>query len=64
MIRLPVDPRHPDPEALARAVKAIAGGGVVALPTDTLYGLAVDPRQPVAVEALYGIKGRADQPLP
>ena len=65
MIRLPIDPRRPDPEALARAVKAIADGGVVALPTDTLYGLAVDPRQPAAVEALFRIKSRdAGQPVP
>ena len=33
----------PDPRAIAQAVEVLAAGGVVAFPTDTLYGLAVDP---------------------
>jgi L-threonylcarbamoyladenylate synthase len=65
MVRLRIDPRAPDPVALARAAETIAAGGVVAFPTDTLYGLAVDPRQPAAVDVLYRIKGRdASQPIP
>jgi len=44
---------------LAEAVTAIRGGGVVAFPTDTLYGLAADPRQPDALRRLMDLKGRA-----
>jgi L-threonylcarbamoyladenylate synthase len=65
LIRLRVDPLAPDPLVLARAVETIAGGGVVALPTDTFYGLAVDPRLAASVDALYRIKERdAGQPVP
>jgi L-threonylcarbamoyladenylate synthase len=44
---------------LAEAVTAIRRGGVVAFPTDTLYGLAADPRQPDALRRLMDLKGRA-----
>lgn len=65
MIRVPVDPLNPAPEALATAVGALRHGGVVAMPTDTLYGLAVDPRNELAVAALFRAKGRAaDRAVP
>jgi L-threonylcarbamoyladenylate synthase len=44
--------------AIARAVEALRAGHVVAFPTDTLYGLAVDPRSRPAVERLFALKGR------
>jgi L-threonylcarbamoyladenylate synthase len=43
---------------LLRAVTILRSGGVVAYPTDTLYGLAVDPRSTRAVERLFEIKPR------
>ena len=50
---------------LRQAAAALADGAVVAVPTDTVYGLAVDPAQPEAVERLFALKGRpADVPLP
>ncbi len=53
------------PAAYERAAAVIAQGGVVALPTDTFYGLAADPRQPEAVARLAAMKGRAlDKPFP
>jgi L-threonylcarbamoyladenylate synthase len=58
MIRITVSPDDPDPRAIAQAVEALAAGGVVAFPTDTLYGLAVDPRRDDAVEKLLALKGR------
>jgi L-threonylcarbamoyladenylate synthase len=62
---LTVDPLTPAPEALREAAKALAAGLVVAFPTDTLYALAVDPRNTQAVERLYAVKARGfDQPLP
>jgi L-threonylcarbamoyladenylate synthase len=43
----------------------LRAGGIVAFPTDTLYGLAVDPRRDDAVERLFALKGRrADAAVP
>jgi L-threonylcarbamoyladenylate synthase len=58
MQRIAVDAVDPDPAAIALAVEALRAGGVVAYPTDTLYGLAVDPRDSRAVERLFTLKGR------
>ena len=55
---LKIDPHAPDPTTLSVAATIIAGGGIVAYPTDTLYGLAVDPRDDAAVERLYRAKER------
>ncbi|HEY4441582.1 MAG TPA: L-threonylcarbamoyladenylate synthase [Candidatus Elarobacter sp.] len=53
-----------DGDVVARAVAALRGGGVVALPTETVYGLAADVSRPEAVARVYAIKGRpADHPL-
>ena len=57
--------RADDPEAVALATEALADGSVVAVPTDTVYGLAVDPSRPEAVELLFALKERpADVALP
>ena len=45
-------------DAIADAAAVLRGGGVVAYPTDTLYGLAVDPRNAAAVRRLFDLKGR------
>jgi L-threonylcarbamoyladenylate synthase len=47
-----------DPQSVTRAADALRSGAVVAYPTDTLYGLAVDPRSDDAVERLFAAKGR------
>ena len=44
--------------AVDRAVAALRAGLVVALPTDTVYGVAVDPTRPGATERLFAAKGR------
>jgi L-threonylcarbamoyladenylate synthase len=47
------------------AVEALRQGQVVAIPTDTVYGLAVDPMQPGAVERIFALKDRpVDVALP
>jgi tRNA threonylcarbamoyl adenosine modification protein (Sua5/YciO/YrdC/YwlC family) len=43
---------------LDEAVAAIRRGGIVGIPTDTVYGLGVDPLQAGAVQALFDLKGR------
>jgi L-threonylcarbamoyladenylate synthase len=44
--------------AIAEAARIIAGGGVVAVPTETVYGLAGDATSDAAVAAIYAAKGR------
>jgi L-threonylcarbamoyladenylate synthase len=52
-------------EWLALSLGTLSREGVVAYPTDTLYGLGADPRSAAAVARLYRIKGRAvDQAIP
>lgn len=55
---LPVHPDEPEPERIETAVAAIRAGKVVGIPTDTFYGLAVDPVNLHAVEHIYRIKSR------
>jgi L-threonylcarbamoyladenylate synthase len=65
MIRLRVTPSTITPGDLDPAVSALRGGGVVAFPTETFYGLAADPRSAVAVKKIFALKQRPpDQPLP
>jgi L-threonylcarbamoyladenylate synthase len=65
MRRVFVDPEAPQRDALDEAAKWIRLGGLVALPTDTLYGLAADPFRADAVERLFAVKGRdAGRALP
>ena len=47
-----------DPEALRRAAGVLGAGGLVALPTDTVYGVVADPLSETAVERIYEAKGR------
>ena len=50
---------------LERAVDWLRQGGIVAFPTDTLYGLTVDPTSASAVASLFDLKGRRpDAALP
>jgi L-threonylcarbamoyladenylate synthase len=46
------------PAEVARLGQCLAVGGVAVIPTDTVYGLACDPRNAAAVQRLYEIKGR------
>ncbi len=59
-----VDPQEPDPEIVRRAADVVEAGGLVVLPTDTVYGLVCDPRQADAVDRIYRVKARRrDLPL-
>lgn len=46
------------PETIALAVEILGNGGLVAMPTETVYGLAADASNPEAVVRLYEAKGR------
>ncbi len=50
----------PDPAGYAEAVALLRQGEVVAYPTETVYGLAVDPRSETALEQLFILKGRPE----
>lgn len=60
-----VDPRRPEPQAVARAAAALRRGALVILPTDTVYGVAADPAAPGALERIYAAKSRdRGKPVP
>ena len=58
--RMTTDIRPFGPEAMARAGGLIGEGQPVAVPTETVYGLAADARDPHAVARIYAAKGRPD----
>ena len=65
MRRVFVDPEAPQRDVILEAAKWIGLGYVVAIPTDTLYGLAVNPFNVAAVARLFEVKGRpAGRALP
>ncbi|MCK5429829.1 MAG: L-threonylcarbamoyladenylate synthase, partial [Anaerolineales bacterium] len=51
---LPAD----DPRALTRAVEVLEHGGLVAFPTDTVYGLGALVHNPDSIAKLYAVKER------
>ncbi len=54
-----------DGDWLVRALETLQAGGVVAFPTDTVYGIGADPFNQDAVAKLYTAKGRpADKAIP
>ncbi|MGH2568766.1 MAG: L-threonylcarbamoyladenylate synthase [Bacteroidota bacterium] len=61
---LPLTAEHPDPGIIASAVAVLKRGGLVAFPTETVYGLGADALNTMAVEKVFEAKGRpADNPL-
>lgn len=62
--RIRVNPREPEREAIEEAAKVIRSGGLVAFPTETVYGLGADALNPDAVSRVFEAKGRPpDNPL-
>ncbi len=59
-----IDPYHPEPRKVARAVAALEAGEVIGYPTDTTYALGCDLLNKKAVERIYQVKRmKQDQPL-
>ena len=50
--------RRAEPEAIAAAARRLEAGGLVAFPTETVYGLGADATRPEAVAAVFELKGR------
>ena len=58
------DVRSADEQTLADARRIIADGGLVVIPTDTVYGIACDPCNAAAIARIYAAKHRpADKAL-
>ena len=53
-----VDRLNPDPSVISEAGRIIKSGGLVAFPTETVYGLGADALNPEAVRKIYEAKGR------
>jgi tRNA threonylcarbamoyl adenosine modification protein (Sua5/YciO/YrdC/YwlC family) len=51
-----IDPRHPQPRLVERAVQVLSSGGLVAFPTDTYYGIGCDLFDKRAIERVYQLK--------
>jgi L-threonylcarbamoyladenylate synthase len=61
---LTVDADRPDSRVIERAAAVLRAGGLVAFPTETVYGLGADAGSPAAVAAIFRAKGRpANNPL-
>jgi L-threonylcarbamoyladenylate synthase len=61
---IPVDPAAPSADALAEAVRVLRRGGLVAFPTETVYGLGANALDAAAVARIFAAKGRpANNPL-
>ena len=58
---LTVNETHPEPRKIDRIVQVLKDGGVIAYPTDTVYGLGCDLMNKKAVERLRQIKGLSEQ---
>jgi L-threonylcarbamoyladenylate synthase len=53
-----VDPADPDPALIGRAAQILRGGGLVAFPTETVYGLGANALNESAVRKIFAAKGR------
>lgn len=59
-----IDPVRPDPAAIAAAAAVLRRGGLVAFPTETVYGLGANALAAAAVRGIFAAKGRpATNPL-
>ncbi len=54
-----------DQKGIRMAADVIKNGGLVVFPTDTVYGLGCDPRNPIAIQSIFRVKKRKEsKPLP
>jgi L-threonylcarbamoyladenylate synthase len=61
---LKVNPTEPEREVIAEAAAVIRSGGLVAFPTETVYGLGADALNEAAVRRIFEVKGRPpDNPI-
>lgn len=61
ILLIKINPKDPDNKLIKLAAKILKSGGIVAMPTDTVYGIAAIPSNKKAVERLYKIKKRENK---
>ena len=54
----PLDPQNPDPQVIALAAERLRAGGLVAFPTETVYGLGANAFDEQAIERIFEVKRR------
>jgi len=62
-MRLQIHPHHPEPRKIGQAVTVLKRGGVIAYPTDTVYGIGCDIQDKRAIERIYQMKPMAKDHL-
>ena len=61
---LKINPKKPEKNKIKKAVQILKNGGLVAFPTETVYGLGADALNPVAIKKIFKAKKRPqDNPL-
>lgn len=55
---LSLNPDNPQPRLISKAVDILRQGGIIAYPTDTIYGIGCDIMNKKAIEAIYRLKQR------
>ena len=58
MSTVPTQHLTPEPAGITRAAEILSAGGLLALPTETVYGLGADARDDRAVARIFEAKGR------
>ena len=59
-----VSSQHPEASAIEEAAEVLRNGGLVAFPTETVYGLGADATNPETIKKVFEVKGRPpDNPL-
>lgn len=53
-----IDPQQPQPDAIAQAAETLRQGGLVAFPTETVYGLGANALDAAAIDRIYRAKAR------
>ncbi len=63
-MRLEINRQHPEPRKIEKAASILRDDGVIAYPTDTVYGLGCDIKSKKGIERIYRIKRmKPEQPL-
>ncbi|MDZ7262422.1 MAG: L-threonylcarbamoyladenylate synthase [candidate division KSB1 bacterium] len=57
-MRVSINPQNPQGRYITQAVEVLKSGGVIAYPTDTIYGIGCDIFNKKAIERIYQIKGK------
>jgi tRNA threonylcarbamoyl adenosine modification protein (Sua5/YciO/YrdC/YwlC family) len=56
---LEINPKHPEPRKIKQVVDVLTGGGIIAYPTDTYYGIGCDLFNKTSIEKIYQLKRRS-----